>query len=511
MNTIIDWFTHPFKNWSENIINKSTKIHYPKNDEEVKQIILHAKKNNKVVSVVGSRHSMSPTVISSDETDVVLVSLENYHLYSGDININHLEKLVTVNAGFTLGKLYDELNKHHYFLETQTASSAFTVGGICNTPVHGARLGAGLMCDSVMAISLFDENGDVIYTNESSILNGFDFSLYRFNARVFGIVRTVAFKVHAISNLYSQSVMANNVFAYKDRYYLDKNIFDPLLNSAIEKCLNSNGYPEYLQCFLDIHNNNLLCAYWKTDERHVPHQHPEKNNIQVYKLKTIDSVNKFVRNIRSKEYIMQALGKITRYSILFDIERNMEENKDMFWLKIGTRCFFMSYFIPIFNIAEGYSINNFYDVVNGIINLVMNNKEKGKIFNLDLPIEFRFVTSSNKSLLSPLYHVDNTIIYASIEVIVTAGGLELDNNKICDVELNTLFREMFYQIEELFKKVGGVPHWGKMFGFTNNTSIQSPFNHDAFNSIIQDNNVKQQIKNIAPKIFMNKFVKAILN
>src|ERR1700722_3159493 len=146
MNKLFDLFNKPkyFKNWSENINNNTTYIKYPRNDADIKHIIIDAKNTGKIVKVIGSSHSISPVVSGNNEKNMILISLEKYSLPE-NIIIDEDNNTVTVNTGLKLGNLYDELNKHNYFLETQPASSAFSIGGVVSMPVHGARLGFSIM------------------------------------------------------------------------------------------------------------------------------------------------------------------------------------------------------------------------------------------------------------------------------------------------------------------------------------------------------------------------------
>jgi FAD/FMN-containing dehydrogenase len=191
--------TKNFKNWSGNIENKGAIIHYPVDNDEIKNLISTANDNNEKIRVVGSSHSASPTICKSNEK-IMLISLHKYHLDDNDITIND-DNTVTVNAGWTLGQLYDNLNIGKYYLETQPASSAFTIGGIITMPIHGSRLGASLIADSMTEITLIDMYGKHIKKTEKDD----DFNLYRNNLGIFGIITSVSFKIQHIENFHINS------------------------------------------------------------------------------------------------------------------------------------------------------------------------------------------------------------------------------------------------------------------------------------------------------------------
>src|SRR5690554_1051958 len=98
-----------FINWCENIINHNVDIFYPKNDQEIKNIIEKAHYNSKKIRVTAQRHSQSPVVCNSDE-ELYLIDLKKYKLEPKNFSIKKSKKgiRVTVNAGWTLGHLYDK-------------------------------------------------------------------------------------------------------------------------------------------------------------------------------------------------------------------------------------------------------------------------------------------------------------------------------------------------------------------------------------------------------------------
>lgn len=504
-----------FTNWSENIINKKTSIKYPVDYKEIKEILLSARIKNKIIRVVGSKHSISHCVIDPIDNNVILISLEKYKLESGDLIIDHNNLSVTVNAGWKLGTLYDELNQYGYFLETQPASSAFTIGGIVSMPVHGSRLGAGIVSDSVIAMTLINEYGEKISKNQFQE----DFNLYRLNLGLFGIITSVTFKLIKITNIESRIMTFNNIFYNNNseenikEIKIKKNLIDYYFKKIIENCVDDNkNYPEFNQCFIDFHNNALLCIDWKNCTKNCIINENYPNSTNVYKIQTLELLFKdLYKNFRKDNKLLQIIGKSARHDIQYNIEKNLSKDNDMFWISIGIRCYFMSYFIPIYEEGE-YMLEKLYDSIEYVMKLTNQFKREKKYFNIDLPMELRFVSSNTQSKLSPLYN-ENKIIFASIEIVCSATNIELNSEKIKEKnrKINEDFREFFYLVEQCWIMNGGIPHLSKLYGFS---SIKGdPFDKTILKKIFSDK-LKDEIKNEICKtgqlLFINQFMRDII-
>ena len=485
-----------YKNWSENIINK-TKILHPRTDDDIKAIIYSAKRFKKHVRVAGSIHSMSPVIVDSTENNIMIISLNSYHRES-DIIIDHKNMLVTVNAGFKLAALYDELNKYNYLLETQPASSAFTVGGIVNMPVNGCRLGAGIIADSVVAMTLIDGACRDIYKSEMSP----DFDLYRANYGMLGIVTSVSFKIIKVNNLHAISSTFYNVFY--DDLRINKDFLDQYFTKIIEKCLKPDSI-SYCHCFVDFHGKCLLAINWidDVDEYNVKEKYPDET--EIYKMQAPELfLEKFHKNFRSDPRILQSAGKVARYAIMYNIEKNMKQDRDMFWVDLASRVHFMGYFIPVHD--GDLKLDNLYRALEIVMETV--NKFQNQNFNIDLPLDIRFVTSSEKSRLSPLYN-RKKIVYAALDLVCSGFNLETDQNRINkhNNEINILYRRFFSLVEEQWRALGGIPHSAKIFGFSNEK-------WDTFSDVgietLLSSEVKNELRGKCENIFMNKFTKTIL-
>src|SRR5690625_6907974 len=87
-----------WKNWSEVILSQPEATYYPKQADDIIQILQDCQVNQKTLRVVGAGHSFTPLVATSE----ILLSLE--HL-SGIETIDHANHIVTVWGGTTLKEL----------------------------------------------------------------------------------------------------------------------------------------------------------------------------------------------------------------------------------------------------------------------------------------------------------------------------------------------------------------------------------------------------------------------
>jgi len=496
-----------FINWTENIKNKRTIIHYPKNDDEICELILLALKRNQKVRVAGSKHSQSPAVTNTAEPNLLLISLEKYKS-DKDIFIDHDKMQVTVNAGWKLGQLADELNRHNYLLETQTAGSVFSIGGICSMPVHGSRLGASIISDYVTEITYIDDSCNKITKTEADD----DFDYYRTNYGIYGVVTHLTLKIMAVNNISAKITNFYNIFydIHVDGYKLKRSQLDEYFANVVAKCLEPDpNCPEYVQCFVDYYNNVFVVIEWKDDDEkyHVAKEYPDAT--KMYNLLTPEIYfSKLSKNFRSHLPTLKTGNQIARAAIMYNVEKNMQEDRDMFWISTALRSNFMSYFIPIYHEDIGLNLDNLYTSIEFVMNLNKIFVEKEATFNIDLPSDIRFVVSSQKSKLSPIYN-EKKIVYAAVEIICTAYNIETDRRKINGITehlINELYRQFFYQVEQKWLSLGGIPHIGKVFGFEKDTD---PFQKSRIAKVLPES-AKSIMRERFDTLFVNNFVTDLL-
>jgi UDP-N-acetylenolpyruvoylglucosamine reductase len=496
-----------FTNWPETIINKTAKIYYPKTDDDIKTIINKAKKKNYIVRVVGVGHTETPLVCNSNEKNIYLVSLEEYNKDAVNIHINHKEMTVDVNAGWTLGQLYDFICQYNYYLPTHPDIPVFTIGGIISSTIHGSRLGASVLSDYVLAVTLIDSDGNrIIKTKDDP-----DFDLYTLNFGIFGIIVNVKFKLEKhfieskVTNYYNIFKNVNGQSRIKheimDKFFLD------IIQKCLEPELDENAV--YNHSFIDFHNSALTSIEWKNNPDKISNVDNSKEITELLIVKPLEVLLKnFIIDYRRNHTLLKILGKLIRHQIALGIENNAQDDRDMFWVQYGLKAHYMSYFVPIHTEGDLINLDKLYNAIEIVANEIERFKLENKHFNIDLPMDIRFVTSSKNCLLSPINNHDKKIIYVSIEIMTLADNLliTMDDTNFLNKKLNRDFREFYKRIEEQWIVMGGVPHLSKIFGFSGPNN--DPLDPVTISKIYPED-IKNGIKEKIQKLFMNDFVRKL--
>ena len=493
-----------FTNWSGNIRN-NTDILYPINDADLIRMIAKAVDKEKVIRVIGSAHSISGTVCQPNESKLLLISLKKYRLGLGQpeeqIVIDHEKMTVMVNAGVTLGALYERLDDYSYFLETQPASPAFTIGGVVSMPVHGGRLGGSLIADTIIGMTLIDMYGTVT-KSETDV----DMDLYRLSLGMLGIITSVTFRIHQMKDIKCDITTYQNVFSGNR---VDGKQVDEFFTDTINKCLSTDKEWYYNHSFLDFHNNKLLTVNWKSSDINPIIDIDVENAEKITVLPTDIIQNVFYPDYRESPSYLKILGKIVRLGVEGSVVKNRCGDNDMLWVTTGTRVYFMSYFIPIHTAGEPIDLTKLYrafEIVKNQIDTAIRDK---KTFNIDFPTDIRFVVSNNRCKASPIYNPEKKIVYMVVDLTTGPSNIELMTKNINKhyKQLNSDFREFYGSVEREWRELGGMAHYSKLFGFTDSNS--DPFDESGL-KLVFDPELKSILKNKAQPVFVNRFVRNLI-
>lgn len=431
-----------FSNWSENIKTEQYILH-PKSILDIKNVIKQCQ-GRAILRVVGSRHSISPVVVNNDEK-VVLISLDEFHLIPNDIHLDQKNRLVTVNAGWTLGQLYSYLDQQSYTLPTQPASNAFSVGGCISIPVHGSRLGRSYLGSYVTQLTLIDDQGNLITKTRKDN----DFHNYIHNYGVMGVVISVTF---SLERKYKMQLHVENnkpiFLEEKANYPLLERIFTPLIEKSI-----SGLSRDYHHSFLDYHNNTLLTLDWLAEKEVSPEEEitsPERETIYKVKLAKFFHTYIFSSYRRSRKYL-KLLGKLSRWLISSSVYYDTLDDRNLLWFAVGSTAYFMEYIIPIKEGARDIGV---------ILEILKQEITKRDVYVLDLPLSLRLITIDKR-------------VYLALDLVFGTANLSLDPNNIREGyhRLNQDFYSFCAALEERYQQMGGFPHPGKMFGLSDKGSF----------------------------------------
>lgn len=141
----------------------------PRTLDELIEIIIKAQENNCKVKAVGSGHSFSDIVQTSDflvdcHSLNSAILLDKSLLYDQQVlekkgyDVKHL---VHVENGITIKDLNKYLDKNNLALANMGGYDAQTIAGVVSTSTHGTGIGLGPIASSVASIILVGERGTV--------------------------------------------------------------------------------------------------------------------------------------------------------------------------------------------------------------------------------------------------------------------------------------------------------------------------------------------------------------
>lgn len=134
------------------------RLYFPKNEKEVKEVILWSKHNGKKVRFIGAKHSANSVFCSKD----VGLSSKYFNKILG-IEKRKEDDIVRVQGGVTIGAITDFLHKKNYSLGVSIPSiRGATVAGSISTGSHGGSVKYNtLLSSKVVSLKIVMANGDI--------------------------------------------------------------------------------------------------------------------------------------------------------------------------------------------------------------------------------------------------------------------------------------------------------------------------------------------------------------
>ncbi|MCH2045448.1 MAG: FAD-binding protein [Saprospiraceae bacterium] len=153
--------SNTWSNWAGNVQCSPEGIFYPKNEEEVQQLILTAANSAKHIRVVGSGHSFSKLI----QTDSLIVSLDRM---SGIIDLDKKQKIATVWAGTKLKDLGELLFEQGLAQENLGDIDVQSIAGATGTGTHGTGMQFGNLSTQITAFTIVTGTGEIIHCTKDS-------------------------------------------------------------------------------------------------------------------------------------------------------------------------------------------------------------------------------------------------------------------------------------------------------------------------------------------------------
>lgn len=175
-----------WKNWSESVHCRPEEFYKPKHLQELINLVKKCNVENKKIRVVGSGHSFTPLVATTE----VLVSIENL---SGIDRVHSENDIVSVWAGTDLKKLGELLREHGYAMENLGDINAQSIAGAISTGTHGTGIEFGSLSTQVAGVTLLTASGELLEISKENNAELLD--VVKVSLGMLGIIVKVDLKV----------------------------------------------------------------------------------------------------------------------------------------------------------------------------------------------------------------------------------------------------------------------------------------------------------------------------
>lgn len=179
-------------NWAGNQTASPARIERPADEESLVTAVRAAIAQRQRVKVVGSGHSFTAIAVA----DEVLIDLERYGRV---LSVDPARRQVTVQAGITLERLNDELDRRGLAMANMGDIAYQTIAGAISTGTHGTGATLTGIAGQVAALRLITGTGDVVDCSaerEPEI-----FACARVGLGAIGVLSTVTLNVVPAFNL----------------------------------------------------------------------------------------------------------------------------------------------------------------------------------------------------------------------------------------------------------------------------------------------------------------------
>lgn len=472
--------TRKFTNHANTIHTKNVKVHYPNNDNALKNFIDKAKKEGKRLRVIGGGYSSAHTVMHEyEDGKVIVLSLKSYKTkVVSDFTLDIRDNIVTVNAGYTLGNVDNKIKEctkptpnqrqtTSYELFTYPMNPEYTIGGCICTPAYGGNINEGLFYDSVVRMRVMNSDGNFQW------IEGDDFlKFYKGSMGCFGIITHVALRIKEAKPtnciLSSLSVGLAPACVDVNKPDIAKNFLKKFLKNISQKSVHSlfvfDMYTNELSGYgwveatgakqvtkihskpVDSNGNEMLSPFSEC----ILDQHNEGTpHLRVHKS---HRDNKVHCNFRRCKAAMKALTSIHCWEIEQNIRQNVLTTNNYMWDVYHPHTLNMTYFIPV-----DKEFSSVYSALKIVSNATLKLTNESH-YCPELPLLFQFVQSS-KGIFSPIKDGQMYMAITLQTLTFTIKPEEQDH-------LSTAWRNYYCEIEEGFLNLNGIPDYSGVYGFS---------------------------------------------
>lgn len=413
----------------------------PKNKTELVNLVNWARQNKKKLKVVGGAHSFNNIFYTND----VLVDLSDVEDQDDlkNITVNASNNEVTVGAARTLREVVVECDKHNLHFPSLGSFYAQTIPGAIATSTHGSSLHFGSLSDIVEEVEILKSDGTIVsYSKGSTELKALCCHLGQL-----GILTQVRLKL-------------------VPAFWLHCDINSQPAPQAFQQILQVANSNEYVS-MLWVPDTDIAC----TRVLSSPQNMPTRRNKAAINLE-----DRFVKtsNIRHRlydlriffaghAYLSRWLNPLVRQRYASGVEQEFCFDKGV--LDKSYKVFLYDHYREptenhrlrmLLNVEYAFDVNELQDLLNELRRALQGRRNNGQHLNFPR-VHVRFAKQGD-SLIG--LNADRDTAYVAIYVV---GSI----NHKSQIPIAK-------EVEEIFIKFGGRPHWGKysyVWGQKNNSYI----------------------------------------
>ncbi len=178
--------TQIWRNWSRSVSCEPNTFFAPTNQDDLIRLVKSAQHDDKKIRVVGSGHSFTPLVATTD----TLISLKDY---SGLLSVDKTAQTATLKAGTTIKMAGELLFEHGLMQENLGDINVQSLAGAISTGTHGTGTTLGNIATQVVGMTIITGDGEVVTCSPSD--NSDLFKAAQISLGALGIISTITLKL----------------------------------------------------------------------------------------------------------------------------------------------------------------------------------------------------------------------------------------------------------------------------------------------------------------------------
>jgi L-gulonolactone oxidase len=396
-----------WENWAKLSTCTPEKIIFPKSLEELKCIVKENNATTTPIKVVGHGNSYN-TIFHTKGTLVSLKEFNHVH------DINTQTNTITFDAGLSIQELVNVCKSNNLGVTNLGTNMFDNIAGACATGHHGSGINYGILSSFIESFDLLLPSGQILTITKDDWL--YD-----------------ALGVH----LGAMGIITKITLSLEKQFKLKQEVFPISLQAFQDSLPNLLATNDHVKLIWAPHTNDYQC--WIANRTNEPNDSAWSH----WKSKTLDGL--FINNIIHGCLLYSScinptnVRKINRWLSSYFLKG---KTQTVGW---GDEIFHIPHLLKQDAVEYSIDLNNTVPFLQDLNNLI-----ESQSFNVQFPIEIRFVKKDN-FWLSPAYQADQCYI---------------GTKSHCLPLLKTPYQAYFKAVNTLVETYAGRPHWAKQHYFS---------------------------------------------